>query len=368
MKNKKWGILAFLGGYHVLLIALFPFFLPHFSWTALVLFIATYFIGGLSITAGYHRLFAHKTYAAEPWYESTVLVTSTLAFQCSALEWAFDHRQHHNHVDTDKDPYSIKKGFWYAHMFWLFDYQRKWEDKVVPDLLKNPRVMFQHKHFVALTWIVNLAVFGIGCLFMHPIASFYMGFLLRMFAIHHSTWFINSLCHTYGSKSYAKELSAVDNAILAFLTFGEGYHNYHHAFANDYRNGIRWYHFDPTKWLVWTASKFGWVRNLRRVDTLRLKKILVKKDHSMFLERLNHELDDTATELKSKLEDLSHAFDRNTSALLQKYKELKRATGERREILRIEIRRLRREVQANWRAWVELTSHVARRYQLVHAH
>lgn len=368
LKTKKWGVFGFIAGYHLLLIVLLPFYIAHFSWASLVFFALTYIIGGLSITAGYHRLFAHKTYSADPWYESAILTSSTLAFQCSALEWAFDHRQHHNHVDTEKDPYSIKKGFWYAHVFWLFDYDRKWEDSVVPDLLKNPRVMFQHKHFVSITWAVNLAFVGIACLFMHPIAAFYMGFLFRIFAIHHSTWFINSLCHTFGSKSYAKELSAVDNAILAFLTFGEGYHNYHHAFANDYRNGIRWYHFDPTKWLVWVASRFGWVRNLRTIDNLRLKKILVKKDRSLFLEHLSEELDETAADLRKRLDEIANTFDANTAALLAKYRELKRATGEKKEILRIEIRRLKREVRANWQAWVELSSIAAQRYLPAHAH
>jgi len=368
MKIKKWGIFWFIAGYHLLLLLLLPFYILHFSWSSLLLFAVFYAIGGLSITAGYHRLFAHKSYSAKPWYESAVLTTSTLTFQCSALEWAFDHRLHHNHVDTEKDPYSIKKGFWYAHMFWLFDYNRKWDDKVVPDLLKNPRVMFQHRHFFAMTWATNLAVFGLGCLFMHPIAAFYMGFLFRVFALHHSTWFINSLCHTIGSKSYAKELSAVDNAILAFLTFGEGYHNYHHAFANDYRNGIRWFHFDPTKWIVWTASKLGWVENLRTVDTIRLKKILVSKDRKLFLGYLSEELDDTAREMRERLDSVAHAFESNATALLNKYKELKRTSGEKKELLKIEIRRLKREVKSNWKAWVELTSIVARQYRLTHSH
>lgn len=368
MDIKKKGIIAFLGGYHLLLILLLPLYLQHFSWASVLYFGILYMIGGVCITAGYHRLFAHKAYSAEPAFESAVLTGATLSFQCSALEWAFDHRLHHNHVDTEKDPYSIKKGFWHAHCLWLLHYNRKWDDTLVRDLKANPRVMFQHRHFVALTWGVNLAVFGIGCLFMHPIAAFYMGFLFRLFAIHHSTWFINSLCHTFGAKSYARELSAVDNALLAFLTFGEGYHNYHHAFANDYRNGIRWYHFDPTKWLVWTASKLGWARNLRRVDSLRLKKILVSKDRKLFLEHLGEELDESTLEMRQKLLDLSHAFETNASALLSHYKEIRRASGHQKELLKVEIRRRRREVQATWQAWLDLTSLAARRCRLAHHH
>ena len=109
---------------------------------------------------------------------------------------------------------------------------------------------------MAITVLVNLLVFFIGWALVGAFASFYFGFLLRVAMIHHCTWFINSLCHTIGSKTYARELSAVDNALLAF-NFGEGYHNYHHSFAADYRNGIRWYHFDPSKWVIWIAHKLG---------------------------------------------------------------------------------------------------------------
>jgi stearoyl-CoA desaturase (delta-9 desaturase) len=210
---------------------------------------------------GYHRLFSHKTYSAHPLFETAILAASTLAFQWSAYAWSHDHRKHHTHVDTDKDPYSIKKGFWYAHILWLFDYDRTIDESLVEDLRKNPRVMFQHRHFLALTWTLNLALLGITCLFLHPLTAFFYSFVLRVFCVHHSTWFINSLAHTWGSKTYARELSATDNAILALLTFGEGYHNYHHAFANDYRNGVRWWHFDPSKWIVWTASKLGLAKN-----------------------------------------------------------------------------------------------------------
>jgi len=368
MRIKNPGIFAFIAGYHLVLLALIPFSLSLFNWASAVLFAVTYVLGGLAITAGYHRCFAHKTYEPSPWFEWATLLNACLAVEASALRWSFDHRLHHSHVDTDKDPYSINKGFWYAHILWLFDYDREIEERIVADLMKNRRVMFQHRHIVALTVLVNLAVFGIGCLFMHPLAALVAGVLGRMFFIHHCTWFINSLAHVWGSKTYAKELSAVDNGILALLTFGEGYHNYHHAVANDYRNGIRWYHFDPTKWLLWTASRFGAVRGLRRVHDVKLQRMLVNKDKDLIIERISREIDETAVELKRQFEELSHSFEVKAQLLMKRLREVKKASDERKQLLKIEIRQLKKELRAQWKSWVALTQLAVRQYEIAHAH
>ncbi len=369
MKIKHWDTFAFVVGYHLLILALLPAFLNVLSWGAFFLFLVTYIIGGMSITVGYHRLYAHRAYAANPFFEWCVLLGSTLAFEMSALMWSHDHRVHHNHVDTDKDPYSIEKGFWYAHMLWLFDYNRNYDASLVTDLTKNPRVMFQHKHYLLLSIAVNVSVFLLGwALLGSALASFYLGFLVRMAMIHHCTWFINSLCHTYGSKTYARELSAVDNAILAFLTFGEGYHNYHHAFAADYRNGIRWYHFDPSKWAIWLASRLGLAKNLRAINDVTVQKSLVLKDKKLILEHINEEMDEFAAELKEKLEDLSTVFEEQAAALMAKVRELKQATAAQRERIQREIKALRAALKQTWDEWVELTRVAAQKYQFTHAH
>ena len=366
MKIKHWDMFLFVVIYHALILGLIPFAISAASWGAFVFFLLTYVIGGLSITVGYHRLFAHKSYSANPFFEWCVLLGSALSLEMSALMWSHDHRNHHNHVDTDKDPYSIKKGFWYAHVLWLFDYKRVFDKNLVDDLLKNPRVVLQDRYYAQLVIIVNLAVFGIGCLLVGPFASFYFGFLLRMALIHHSTWFINSLCHTIGSKTYARELSAVDNAVLALLTFGEGYHNYHHAFAADYRNGIRWYHFDPSKWIIWLASKFGMAKNLRVINDVALQKTLVQKDKKMILQHLEEEVDAIAAELKSKLEELAKIFEETATEIMLKVRELKQASDVQKERILAELKILRASLKETWSEWVELTGQVARQYQLAH--
>jgi len=368
MHIKNWGIFSFIAGYHVLLLALLPVYISVFSWASVVFFAVTWAVSVFSITAGYHRLFAHRTYKARPVYEWVSLLSSSLAIEASALQWSHDHRLHHSHVDTDKDPYSIKKGFWYAHIWWMFTYNDPVDERVVSDLLKNPRVMFQHRNYLWLTLLLNLAVVGIGCLFMHPLAALFAGFFLRLFAIHHCTWLINSLCHVWGARTYAKELSAVDNAVLAFFTFGEGYHNYHHAMANDYRNGVRWFHFDPTKWLIWLCSKLGLVSDLRWVSDVKLRSLLVRKDKVLFLERIRHEIDETGKDLRSRLEHLSENFESKAASLMSKLKEVRSATDERRKLLEIEIRQLQEELQAMWKSWLKLSELVLSRYELGHAH
>ncbi|MEM9157992.1 MAG: fatty acid desaturase [Verrucomicrobiota bacterium] len=366
MRIKNWDIFGFIAGYHLLLFILLPAYIEVFTWQSAVFCFIGYAIAGFSITAGYHRLFSHQTYKASPIYEWIVLLSSSLAVQASALRWAHDHRIHHSHVDTDKDPYSIKKGFWYAHIWWLFDYDEPIDKRLVGDLLKNPRVMFQDRYYGWVTLAVNAVVFGIGCLFLDPLSSLVGGVLLRIFAIQHCTWFINSLAHTYGAKTYAKELSAVDNALVAMVTFGEGYHNFHHAIAHDYRNGIRWYQFDPTKWLIWTASKFGLTRDLKAVDRIRLQQKLVNKDKELFLDHIGRELNETATELKKKVEELSTAFEEKTAALMAKYRELKHATAEKRKLIELEIRQLRTELKALWKAWLHLSEFATRHYSIAH--
>ena len=366
MKIKNWDIFLFIIVYHILIVALIPAAISIASWPAAILFLITYIIGGMSITVGYHRLYAHKAYSANAFFEWCVLLGSALSMEMSALKWSHDHRIHHNHVDTDKDPYSIKKGFWYAHVLWLFDYQRDYDASLIPDLLKNPRVVLQDRYYGAFVVVVNLAVFGIGCLFMGPLASFYFGVLLRMAMIHHSTWFINSLCHTIGSKTYARELSAVDNAVLALLTFGEGYHNYHHAFAADYRNGIRWYHFDPSKWTIWICSKLGMTGKLRVINDIALQKALVLKDKKMIINHLGEEMDDLAADLKLKLEEVSALFEEQAAAIMLKARELKQASAEQQKTIQKEIKTLRASLKETWAEWVALTRQAAKDYQLAH--
>ena len=118
------------------------------------------------------------------------------------------------------------------------------------------------------------------CLSIKP---FVLAWWTRLMVSHHLTWFINSLAHYWGEQTYSKEHSAVDNFVIAILTVGEGYHNFHHTFPADYRNGVRWYHFDPTKWTIWILSKVGLAADLRRFDSFRIKRRLLTEDRRLLI-------------------------------------------------------------------------------------
>lgn len=223
---------------------------------------------GMSITAGYHRLWSHKTYQAHWSLRFLFALGGAFALQNSALHWSSDHRIHHKHVDNnDKDPYSAKMGFWYSHIGWMLrEYQASRYSNYdnVRDLQKDKIVMWQHKHYLLLTVLMNFGVPLIfGLINGDVISALLLVGVLRLVLSHHTTFFINSLAHIWGKQTYTDKNTARDNGFLAFFTFGEGYHNFHHIFENDYRNGIRWWQFDPTKWLIKSCEYLNLTSKLR---------------------------------------------------------------------------------------------------------
>jgi stearoyl-CoA desaturase (Delta-9 desaturase) len=141
------------------------------------------------------------------------------------------------------------------------------------DLERDPIVMFQHRFYLPLTLAMNIGLpLGLGWAVGDVWGVFLLGGLLRLVLNHHFTWFINSLAHMWGTQPYTDENTARDNPVLAFLTYGEGYHNFHHIFQNDYRNGVKWWQFDPTKWLIAFMSWVGLASNLKRVPDLTIQR------------------------------------------------------------------------------------------------
>lgn len=241
--------------------------------TAIVLFYFT----GMSITAGYHRLWSHKTYDAHISVRIILAIGGAMALQNSILHWSSDHRVHHRHVDdNDKDPYSARKGLWFAHMGWMLrEYQKHRYDDYsnCRDLQKDPVVMWQHKYYLPIVLVANFGITGLlGWINGDVLSMILFAGVFRLFMVHHVTFFINSLAHFWGNQPYTDKNTARDNGVLAFFTFGEGYHNYHHIFEYDYRNGIYWWQFDPTKWLIRGLSFVGLTTNLRRVPEERIEK------------------------------------------------------------------------------------------------
>ncbi|KAE8381819.1 hypothetical protein BDV26DRAFT_278443 [Aspergillus bertholletiae] len=212
-----------------------------------------YFLSGIGITAGYHRLWSHRSYSASSFLELYLALAGAACFQGSIREWSRDHRAHHRYVDTDRDPYSISKGISYAHMGWLIIMPGLKQDKVdVSDLDSNRIVVWQHRNFTAIAIIVALKG-----------GSIYAG-ILRMFFFQQATFCVNSLAHWLGDQPYDDRHSPQDHLFTTLITFGEGYHNFHHTFPSDYRNGVTWYQYDPTKWFIWSWKKAGLASDLHK--------------------------------------------------------------------------------------------------------
>lgn len=359
IKNFYWKAGIFLIAYQILFIFALPIYLYFYepSTALLISSFVLFCFGGLSITAGYHRLFSHRAYKAHWIIESLILFFGSATLQGSALRWSYDHRKHHAFVDTDQDPYSIKKGFWYAHFFWILEKPHPIEERFVSDLLSNPRVKFQSRYESFCMIGSNLLIFfTLGWLLNDYLGAFVIASLSRWFLQHHTTWFINSLAHTWGDKPFCQEHSAVNNFIISLLTFGEGYHNYHHTFANDYRNGVRWYQFDPTKWLIWSLNKLGLAWSLKRVDSFTIQKKIVLERKSLLLKRLKTLWNEKKDDLEKRVHDISESLLKEINKfkeLKEKYDELMTIQPEKKALndLKLEINSLKDSIKNKWKNW-----------------
>lgn len=250
----------------------FTFGYSLWDWTVFVLLMG---YCGISITAGYHRLWSHKAYKAHPLLRTLFALGGACALQNDVFSWASDHRRHHAYVDNnDRDPYSAGRGLWYSHIGWMLRYYESGKNDYsnIKDLQRDPILRWQNRHYLALVLVMNIAVPAfLGYLGGSILGGLLLGGLLRLVLSQHVTWLINSLAHAWGRQTYSTRSSARDNPVIALLTYGEGYHNFHHTFQWDYRNGIRWYHYDPTKWLIRACSWLGLARDLKRVTPLTIE-------------------------------------------------------------------------------------------------
>lgn len=278
----NWPSCLFLIGTLLLTLTALPLYLWRYGldWFQIALFFAFFVATGLSITLGYHRLFSHLTFKASWPVRLLTLVFGAAAFENSVLRWAADHRRHHKFVDHEDDPYDISKGFFHAHIGWmLFNSQPATSLDEVKDLQRDRLVCWQHRHYLPIAFLTSFALPALAgwCWGGWPAAlgGFLVAGVARVVVVNHMTFFINSWSHTWGRRPYSSRCTARDSAILAWFTFGEGYHNFHHAFQHDYRNGVKPWQFDPTKWCIWLLHRIGLARQLRRVpeETILLAEI-----------------------------------------------------------------------------------------------
>jgi len=258
----------------------------HFNWNTVILGLVFTSIIQVSITAGYHRLFSHRCFKAAWPVKLFFLIFGAAAFEGSALTWSLDHRDHHNYVDDkEKDPYAITRGFLWAHIGWLLfkPLEARRNPVKAGDLLKDPMIIWQDKWWMLMGILAGYVLPAVIALAWHDLwGGLLIAGFLRAVINHHSTFLINSLSHCFGKQTYSDKHSARDNLFTAILTFGEGYHNYHHEFSSDYRNGPRFYDWDPTKWVIKGLSYVGLTSNLK---TIR-EEIIIRKRWQMTEKRL----------------------------------------------------------------------------------
>ena len=333
-----------------------------YSLASWLLFAFLLLATGMSITAGYHRLWAHRAYQAHWVVRLLYMVFGTMALQNSVLIWASQHRQHHRFVDdVERDPYSAKRGFWFSHIGWILRNYPSGEPDFTnaKDLQRDPMVMFQHRFYVPLAVGLNFGVpLGVGFAFGDPVGALLLGGVLRLVVNHHFTFFINSLAHMWGSQPYTDENSARDNGALALLTYGEGYHNFHHIFQNDYRNGVRWWQYDPSKWLIASLSWIGLTNDLKRVPEMwihraqlamqfkRMERALERKAHrDEHFERIKARVGEEAAAFRKALEEWARVRDEwvgdRKRRLLQKWEEASFRSRLREIELRLRMQRRR---------------------------
>ncbi|KAF8192979.1 delta 9-fatty acid desaturase protein [Pholiota molesta] len=225
-----------------------------------------YIFSMLGITAGYHRLWSHRSYNASLPLQLFLLAGGSSAVQGSCYWWARAHRSHHRHTDTDLDPYNANRGLLWTHIGWMiFKSELRSGPADVSDLRHDPLLQWQHKHYFLL-----LVIFGYvlpsaipGLFFDDWLGGACFAGALRLTIAHHSTFCINSIAHWLGTAPYDDVQTPRDHLLSAILTMGEGYHNFHHQFPMDYRNAFLWYQYDPTKWFIAICGKVGLANHLR---------------------------------------------------------------------------------------------------------
>jgi len=259
-----------------------PFYIYHFGISLSEILLTLFFtlVTGLGVTVGYHRLFAHTTYKTNKFVRFMLLFFASGAFEQPALKWASQHRDHHRYVDTERDPYNIKKGFFYAHMGWLMFWDHTIDLNNAKDLQKDPLIMHQYRNYHI--WAIGTGILlplVLGALTGHLLGALILAVCFRITFVYHTTFFINSACHMFGKATYDIDTSARDHWMVAYLTNGEGYHNFHHRFPNDYRNGLRWYHWDASKWVIALLSRLGLAHSLKRASNFHILQARIAADN-----------------------------------------------------------------------------------------
>ncbi|MTD54812.1 acyl-CoA desaturase [Amycolatopsis pithecellobii] len=257
------------------------------SWVDVGLFVGFYALSGLGITVSFHRYFTHGSFKAKRWLRIALALAGSFAVQGPVITWVADHRRHHAFSDRDGDPHSpwafgtsplaIAKGFWHAHMGWLFERDVSNAERFAPDLLRDPAIKKIDEYFWLWT-LLTLTLPGLlgGLITLSwwgAVTGFFWAGLVRVCVLHHVTWSVNSICHMIGERPFNARDKSANFWPLAILSFGESWHNLHHADPTSARHGVKRGQIDISARVIWLFEKFGWVHDVRWPTPTRLARL-----------------------------------------------------------------------------------------------
>jgi stearoyl-CoA desaturase (delta-9 desaturase) len=254
------------------------------SWRDIVIAAVFYVIAGLGISMGFHRHFTHSSFKASKPLRVALGIAGSMAIEGPVLVWVADHRRHHKYSDKEGDPHSpwrfgsdwraLTKGFFYAHVGWLFDPARTSQEKFCPDLLADRpirRISGLFPLWAAISLFAPALIGGLWSMSLTgAVTAFFWASLVRICLLHHVTWSINSVCHTFGNEDFEVRDKSRNVAWLAIPSFGESWHNLHHADPTCARHGALAGQIDITARTIWFAEKLGWAWDVRWPDEDRL--------------------------------------------------------------------------------------------------
>ncbi|MFI6484230.1 acyl-CoA desaturase [Nonomuraea sp. NPDC050663] len=254
------------------------------TWTDVIIGFVFYVISGLGVTVGFHRYFTHGSFKAKRGLKIALGVAGSLSLEMSVLDWVAVHRKHHKFSDKEGDPHSpwrfgttfgaVTKGLLYAHMGWLFEAERANREKYAPDLLKDPDIVKMHKAFIPLAAFSLFAPAILGGLitmsWWGAFTAFFWATLIRIGLLHHVTWSINSICHVFGDEEFESRDKSRNVWILAIPSFGESWHNLHHAEPTCARHGALKGQIDLSAGTIRIFEKLGWAHDVRWPNPERL--------------------------------------------------------------------------------------------------
>ncbi|KAI4324693.1 hypothetical protein MLD38_030157 [Melastoma candidum] len=248
----------------------------YFTWGALSVAVGLYVVTGMfGITLSYHRNLSHRSFKLPKWLEYTFAYCGVLATQRDPIDWVSTHRYHHMYVDSDKDPHSPLHGFWFSHITWLFDYNLMLHKRGGPtnvrDLEKQPFYRFLRRTWVVHPLGLGLLLYSLGGL---PFLVWGMGVRTSLF--YHITFSANSVCHTWGNQAWNTGDSSRNNWLVAILTFGEGWHNNHHAFEYSARHGLKWWQVDVTWYVICLLQAVGLATDVKLPSKVRKQGLALK--------------------------------------------------------------------------------------------